>query len=172
MPDGSKFHDFTFATSHVPKVAFPRGTKGVLYYRRKEGCPDISGELRFRICDDVHSFQEGADLMIPELWRPWRVPLYSMVKNSYLFESIVPLLLDEGLIDQSLVDDIVKLPKFQIGKTPVLYHYQHPFPVTFNGTATNIIIMTRQLIEHVMLRDLFVGRTSISKLRFFQYRGT
>ncbi|KAF9557431.1 hypothetical protein CPC08DRAFT_710417 [Agrocybe pediades] len=143
-----------------------------MYYHWTPGTPEMSGELRFRLCDDVRSFSEGDDLMIPELWRPWRVPLYSMVKNKLLYDSFVPLLLQEGLVEQSLVDDISNLPKFQIGPTPVLYHCRQPFPVVLNSTGINLILLTNKLMEHVTLKDTFVGRTPTAKLRYYQFSGT
>ncbi|KAF5312581.1 hypothetical protein D9619_002463 [Psilocybe cf. subviscida] len=51
-------------------VKFPAGTTGVFYYKQSGTAPGQIGELRFRRCSDVLSFDAGEDLCLPsgEIW--------------------------------------------------------------------------------------------------------
>lgn len=43
------------------RFPFPSGTRGVFYYHQPPDRPPVAGELRFRVCDSVSHFVDGAD---------------------------------------------------------------------------------------------------------------
>ncbi|KAF8960799.1 hypothetical protein BDZ97DRAFT_1921873 [Flammula alnicola] len=113
--------------------AFPPNTRGVFYYHIQPGEPPISGQIRFRICNDLAGFADGHDLLDSD-GETWNVPLYYIATYEVLagFES---QLLYDSLVDKELLDDIKKLP--QIGTI-------HPRRYLYSPTQPFVIDLQKQ----------------------------
>lgn len=109
---------------------FPPSTEGFLYFHKGE--PEIAGEVRFRICRRG-DFDAGHDLMISQtsphddIPEPWNIPLYR-IAASQGYQFLRALLIQEGLVDPTLMEDLEKLGIKTSLRKP-LYALDQPFVV-------------------------------------------
>jgi hypothetical protein len=139
------------------RFPFPPGTRGVFYYHQPPGRPSIAGELRFRVCDSVSHFFDGTDLTTG--WGSyWQSPLYWIVKMN-TWESVLKLLVDEGCVQQQVVDDVRRLPRIKTSEhRQYLYDLDQPFLVHLDSLSLEIAFITRHSVNLVNFKRLFASR--------------
>lgn len=139
------------------RFPFPPGTRGVFYYHQPPDRPSIAGELRFRVCDSVSHFFDGTD-QTTEWGSPWRSPFYWIVKLN-TWESVLNLLVDEGCVQQQVVDDVKRLPRIkQSEHRRYLYDLDEPFLVPLDSLNLEIAFITRHSVNLVNFKRLFASR--------------
>ncbi|CAA7268993.1 unnamed protein product [Cyclocybe aegerita] len=141
---------------------FPPNSKGVLYYRRPStGEPEMSGELRFRVCHDVAAFRDGSDLLAPDGMKPWSIPLYHIVKAPRM-ELLRNLIIQDGLVEQHVMEKIGKLPSAIQGYRP-LYALDWPFVVNLSSRHLHLGLINPSMFELVEVPYIFrYGSRSIA----------
>ncbi|KAJ3513801.1 hypothetical protein NLJ89_g2743 [Agrocybe chaxingu] len=140
---------------------FPPDTRGVLYYhlpRPKE--PILSGQLRFRLCQDPSAFQEGSDLLAANRGEPWSVSLYYLVKLKRM-KPLLNLILEEGLVARRVVGEVEKLPTVR-SDCPQLYSIDWPFVVDFSSNKISLGLINLSMFEHVTLDRIFRSGKDVS----------
>ncbi|KAF8968779.1 hypothetical protein BDZ97DRAFT_328499 [Flammula alnicola] len=145
-------------------IHFPPKTRGTMYYRRDPRLSPLSGELRFRICDSIAQFHEGKDLQL-DVGEPWNVPLLRIVHRDQL-RPMRKLLIQEGLLDEDLVADVMKLPYLSGYKCKILlYEIGQPFVMNVNRDVWTIWLVTRQTLQGMLLQKIFYDQRPGRKIR-------
>ncbi|KAF5312283.1 hypothetical protein D9619_002443 [Psilocybe cf. subviscida] len=126
------------------RVKFPAGTTGVFYYKQSVIAPSHIGELRFRQCPDVLSFDNGKDLCLPsgEIWHISS----NRIQLSGIFESLKKALSSESLLDRDLHPGYT-LSNFK-KLSPALSSLSLPFPVDLSTTHLSIDLVGRDMTIH------------------------
>jgi hypothetical protein len=118
--------------------SFPDNTTGVFYYRQSDTSPMRLGELRFRLCSDVRTFDMGSDLILPS-GQPWFISTHSL-HISREYKSIRERLVEEGLLEHDLYpgvpDSILTL-----GIAP-LTSLRQPFVVDLSAASFKLKLVT------------------------------
>ena len=142
-------------TGSSRRMVAPPDTTGFLYYHRPRDQPEIAGQIRFRVCSDATRFEQGRDLdgIIPGV--PWSIHLWQVVKYWPQFCSA---LLKEGLVDQSLVDDLKRL-NLTLRSGLILYSLSDPITLKLSHEKINITFVTRKAAHQIPLRRLFAEQT-------------
>ncbi|KAF8962733.1 hypothetical protein BDZ97DRAFT_1920300 [Flammula alnicola] len=134
-------------------VPFPKGTTGVLYIHLPSGYPDISAQIRFRICHTLAGFNEGRDLCHDITGEPWNVSLYSIVRFP-VYSVFSQMLLEEGLIDVDLISDIRNLPLLRAIRSSCLYALNQPFNLDLALDTLYLCLMTRSSLERIRMNHI------------------
>ncbi|KAF8962131.1 hypothetical protein BDZ97DRAFT_1826498 [Flammula alnicola] len=149
---------------------FPEDTRGFLYYYLPADQPAISGEVRFRICDDVTRFDEGRDLL-SSIGKPWCIPLHKIIRHKSC-EGFSPLLIDDGFLDEDLVDDVKKLSLlYPTGMHRTLYSITQPFILNIGLSTQDLTLFTRKSVAIVRIANLFTDRRGDFKDHRIPYIG-
>ncbi|KAF5310844.1 hypothetical protein D9619_008006 [Psilocybe cf. subviscida] len=137
-------------TSQPP---FPANTKGMFYYKQSAIAPTVIGELRFRLCDDISSFDVGKDLCLPS-GLPWYLPSDSILTFP-THNALLVQLFEEGLLRPAAMSFVDK------HGTAILHGLRQPFALNIGETITTICFNTgKEEVKHQM-RCLFTnGRDS------------
>lgn len=138
------------------RLLAPPDTVGFLYYHRPQGQPEIAGQLRFRVCSHATRFEQGHDLVSTTTGVPWSIHLWRIVKFWPQFTSF---LVGQGLVDQSLVDDIERL-KLALRSGATLYSLSDPIFFKLNHEKTYMTFITRKAAQRVCVRRLFSDQSS------------
>ncbi|KAF5328716.1 hypothetical protein D9619_011733 [Psilocybe cf. subviscida] len=105
---------------------FPPNTTGVFYYYQSQSAPTQLGELRFRLCSDIHKFERGSDLYSVH-GGPWFLSSQSIFASTDDYKSICEHLVEEGLLERSLYPGV---PNSMLGSgIPPLTKLNQPFQV-------------------------------------------
>ncbi|PPQ76692.1 hypothetical protein CVT26_004476 [Gymnopilus dilepis] len=138
---------------------FPSGTIGSLYYHRPSLLePGISGGLRFRIMPDAEAFERGEDLRLPDD-SVWQVHLCSLARAKR-WEPIRSKLVEESLVDHSIIADLQKLPLNSTGT--INYHYElgQPFELDVSHRGFTRTLINRSMACHLRWRyfsEMYAG---------------
>ncbi|KAF5328805.1 hypothetical protein D9619_011524 [Psilocybe cf. subviscida] len=81
-------------------IPFPDDTTGAFYYRQSNTSPTRIGELRFRLCSNLQTFDMGNDLLLPS-GQPWFISSQSLHLTSK-YKSVREHLVEEGLLEHDL----------------------------------------------------------------------
>ncbi|CAA7270349.1 unnamed protein product [Cyclocybe aegerita] len=135
---------------------FPASSKGALYYRRpSSGQPILSGQLRFRLCEDAATFEKGSDLLAPNGVEPWNIPLPRFAKIGRKEPPLNPIL-EEGLVEEEVVDKIAKLHYANVGRRSRLLHaLDWPFVIDLSATRIRLGLINPSMFELVDIVDVF-----------------
>lgn len=126
-------------------VPFPPNTRGVFYYHQDLQLPSLSGAVRFRVCDSLHSFDQGQDLFLT-IGKPWSVPLIRIVHNN-TFRDLGQFLIGDGLVQKSLLRDLSRLEAPSKIMGLYLYQLSQPFVINLDATAFLLHLVTRKTIS-------------------------
>lgn len=78
---------------------FPDNAIGVFYYRQSDTSPMQLGELRFRLCSDIRTFDLGSDLLL-QSGQPWFISSHSL-RLVHTLKSVHEHLVEEGLLEHN-----------------------------------------------------------------------
>ncbi|PPR00190.1 hypothetical protein CVT26_009042 [Gymnopilus dilepis] len=125
---------------HGIQQTFPSGSIGSLYYYRPAPpMPDIAGGLRFRSMPHIDAFLDGKDLLHPD-GSPWQVPLCKLARSSF-WEPVRSKLLEESLVDSTVLADLIGLKMSIKGGHRYLYSLDQPFELDMSaGTFCKTLI--------------------------------
>ncbi|KAF9547119.1 hypothetical protein CPC08DRAFT_715885 [Agrocybe pediades] len=146
---------YKYSKTLKTKLRFPPAV-GVLYYHKSN--PELASSLRFRICDDVSelSFKRGQDLMLPTIGgeepTPWHISLLNLAWSK-TYGPFQQLLLDDGLVDTSLIEDIKRLEVNANSHT--LYSLDEPFVVDVSVQRYVCRFVTRKSVTDTLSLELF-----------------
>lgn len=108
---------------------FPPNTTGVFYYYQSQSAPTQLGELRFRLCSDIHKFERGSDLCSVH-GGPWFLSSQSIFASINDYKSICEHLVEEGLLERSLYPGV---PSSMLSSgIPPLTKLNQPFQVNLS----------------------------------------
>jgi hypothetical protein len=129
-------------------IPFPDGSTGVFYYKQSTLAPTRVGELRFRLCSNNLSFDEGTDLLLPsgDVWHVSSDQLLLFAEYRHLRD----LLSREGLLDCRFYPDTA-YNAIQVSPrmSPYLLHFSQPFVVDLARSTINIRIWVGSRFEHI-----------------------
>jgi len=137
-------------------VPFPAQTRGVFYYHVDPQLPPTGGAIRFRICDSLEAFDKGEDLHIT-VGKPWDISLPRIARLVRLKE-LARFLIEEGLVDKNLVEDLRKLKQLGLPCRFVglfLYHLSQPFVLDLESTALTIHLVTKKTYSFTLFHSPF-----------------
>lgn len=119
---------------------FPPATSGVFYYRQSQVAPTQIGELRFRICSDIQTVDQGQDLRVPS-GQVWFLSSRALHLGRD-YQAVRGHLVKEGLLERDLYPGI---PESLItANSPHVTRLREPFIVNLaNGTFV-LTLVTRQ----------------------------
>ncbi|KAF8974297.1 hypothetical protein BDZ97DRAFT_1911497 [Flammula alnicola] len=132
---------------------FPKNTRGVLYLYLPSGHSDISGQVRFRICDNVADFQQGKE--------PTSATPLPENRGACLY----------GIIDKGLISDILSLPLLRGICSPCLYDLNQPFILDLAFDGLRLSIMTRRSLETIRMSHALKDRRSTNRTLGSPYTG-
>ena len=111
---------------------FPAGSTGSLYYYQPPPpFPDIAGTLRFRIMPHVEAFADGKDILRPN-GSPWQIHLCRLAKSD-CWAPVRSKLLEESLVDPTVLADLKRLKMNTRGKPRYHYYLGQPFELDMSS---------------------------------------
>ncbi|KAF5310185.1 hypothetical protein D9619_010453 [Psilocybe cf. subviscida] len=136
------YHSRGTGSGKLTHVPFPDGSVGVFYYKQSTFAPTRVGELRFRLCDNILSFEQGTDLLLPS-GKVWHItadkllllPRYRILRDFLSTEGLLDYLLYPSTVCNASVGASV-LP-------PHLLDFSQPFIV--------------DLAQHYLAIQIWVG---------------
>lgn len=157
-------HNLYYAIDYHPgefmcrKPPFPVDTKGVFYYFRDESMPPISGSLRFRVCEDLATFETGHDLLT-EMNEPWAVPLIRIVRHK-VWSYTLEYLIRDGQVEERLVRAIQRLQMpWQTLRNRPLFTPTQPFAFNLKHRFLALSLITTSSMSRVEFQHLFYDDT-------------
>ena len=152
-----KLNDRKIGTTYVP---FPDNTRGFFYYRH--GITDLAGSVRFRLCDSAATFESGHDLARND--SPWQPQLVDIVSSANL-RPLIPLLLAEQLVDESVLVDAAQIHIKHMSAKHRFYSFSEPFTLNLNNWTFGSLFITRKSFHAHNFRDLYHERRSGAIIR-------
>ncbi|KAF5312813.1 hypothetical protein D9619_002452 [Psilocybe cf. subviscida] len=125
------------------KMSFPEGTTGVFYYKQSGTAPGQIGELRFRRCSDVLSFDAGEDLCLPS-GEIWGISTNRICLTD-TYETLKQALFAEGLLDRDLH------PGYAVSGNrnfPALTSMSQPFVLDLSAAHLSFDFVGRDMTVH------------------------
>ncbi|KAF5311146.1 hypothetical protein D9619_007803 [Psilocybe cf. subviscida] len=146
-----------YSFNHRDQIRYPADTKGVYYYRQSRTAPTTLGELRFRLCFSVQSFEEGSDLCVPS-GLSWAISSYRILSTPG-FSAIREQLIKEGLIKGPP-------PLFvQDCTVPIQVTLHQPFIIDLSGFRFNVPFQIGTEVKSFWIQNLFTVRGRPSAYR-------
>ena len=146
---------------------FPDGSRGVLYYHLDPTLPPISGSVRFRLCENPNAFHRGSDLLISP-GRPWHIPLFTICRIN-IYRPLLEMLLDEGLVDRSVVTDVQAHEVAPRNAASALFALHQPLSLSLSLKNLHIWLVTRKTC-HIFKFPLFYPFSDV-KVGFVPFNG-
>ncbi|KAF9466179.1 hypothetical protein BDZ94DRAFT_1319807 [Collybia nuda] len=142
---------YGFARLHAQPGAFPKHSKGFLYFYIPPGQSPISGELRLRITPtkDPASFEDGYDFTKSDGFH-WRVQLPKMPM------SLRNLAVRDGLVSKSLLAEVDRVASEYLSKrrfAPIHFYLEQPFFVDFSSYTLRIFCAGKGQLRLVKIRN-------------------
>ncbi|KAJ3513807.1 hypothetical protein NLJ89_g2749 [Agrocybe chaxingu] len=151
---------YSWKTGAIP---FPPETNGVLYYYQDPSLPQLAGQVRFRLCEDVARFASGKDLL-KEYDEPWNVPLLYTFMGDRL-SLLRDKILQEGLITEELYDDVRKVAPSISRMARTIYKLSQPFIVDIQAFKLPLTLATRKSIERIHFDNLFIDVSYVTPVQ-------
>ena len=155
---------------------FPPNTRGFLYYYTPPKAPLLAGELRFRCANNLEGFSNGKDLLCPDKFNPWSIPLHELA-NRASFVTLAEQLMFDGLVSQitldkwnkKAIDTFTGNPRECGAPHPVLYYLRQPLLIRFDRSTSLIYTVTKDNVALCALHKLTIHKSQ--KVDFLPYRG-
>jgi hypothetical protein len=163
------FYSQPFISTTKSNNPFPKGTRGVLYYHSPPpDRPEVSGALRFRVCNSLAEFDQGTDLETPSgsAWGPSLYALVSAASRNFVVNALVR----DKCVDASLVKDLQfasrsTSSRHHLVDKYILYDISDPFDIELGGPLYQLLLVARHRVGYVDLRGAFRDHTGISPYR-------
>ncbi|KAF5311142.1 hypothetical protein D9619_007807 [Psilocybe cf. subviscida] len=137
---------YAYNNQTANQIPYPADTKGVYYYRQSKTAPTL-GELRFRLCSNVQSFEDGSDLCVPS-GMPWRVSFHHILTTPGF----------RAIRDQVIRDGLVKkpLPSFVEHATiPIQASLHQPFVVELSTLRFHLHFQIGTVVKSCWIANVF-----------------
>ena len=152
-------NDYKIGSNYVP---FPANTRGFFYYRH--GITDLAGGVRFRLCNSAATFESGRDLVRHD--RTWQPQLIDIASSPTL-RRLIPLLLAEQLVDESVLVDAAQIHIMpMVAPEYRFYSFSQPFNVNVNAWNFRSLFVTRKGFHAYNIRGLYHDRRSRTTIEF------
>lgn len=144
-------------TDYYAETPVSTNPQGFFYYHRPPDRPEISGQIRFRLCSDPASFDQGPDL-IDDTGTPWNISLVDILRSRH--EAFYSTLLRDGILTKSLIDDIRRLQHLGPGRTRdmCLFSISDPFALDLSLRLLRMHFVTRKSDNLFLFRRPWIDR--------------
>ncbi|KAF5315186.1 hypothetical protein D9619_006934 [Psilocybe cf. subviscida] len=157
---------FTYFRKDGELQPFPDDTVGVFYYKQSTTSPKRIGEIRFRMCANVSSFNEGVDLCLPS-GDTWHIDSNGLLFSSEKHQGLYTALVQEGLLEQPFHFPSVPTDLHtRFSKTSNLGTFSQPFVVDLSQNSITLWLRIGSTWEHTRFPGLFPARVSVKDAPF------